>query len=492
MSKSPDAFRTISEVADWLGVQAHVLRFWESKFSQVKPVKRAGGRRYYRPADMLLLGGIRKLLHDDGLTIKGVQKILREQGMAYVSDLSLPLDDETMEAIDAATPPTAAPPFFDPPPPMPEPKAGEVVEFPPVTPPEAPDMQPEAAPEPMAEAPALEMPEAADVTEMTSDEASDSQPPQDKPEAFDAALAPATPDDVADPADAENSQPSGNEALDAAPHPLTPEEVAEHEETATVESDDSQPSEDEALAAAPSPVTPDDVAEREESATVESDDSQPSEDETLAAAPPPVTPEDVAECEDSTTVESHDSPPSEGEALDAAPASATPPDALTEPQQEAQDKVFDDAAPIHSIESQENSESATETGEAERESPEVAAVEDVMPAQDDAPVEAGTDPETQDEPDDDQAVPAFLSTSKMAEDTPIQDKPEAPAPKPRVIDAPDPPAEDQIDAQASTLSALARVKRLAPEQQESLRPLLAQLTALRDRMAAGPKPRSKD
>jgi DNA-binding transcriptional MerR regulator len=93
MSKSPDAFRTISEVADWLGIQAHVLRFWESKFSQVKPVKRAGGRRYYRPGDMQLLGGIKKLLHDDGLTIKGVQKILRENGVAYVVDLSQPLED---------------------------------------------------------------------------------------------------------------------------------------------------------------------------------------------------------------------------------------------------------------------------------------------------------------------------------------------------------------------------------------------------------------
>jgi DNA-binding transcriptional MerR regulator len=93
MVKSPDAFRTISEVADWLGIQAHVLRFWESKFTQVKPIKRAGGRRYYRPADMLLLGGIKKLLHDDGLTIKGVQKILREEGMTHVSSLSAPLDE---------------------------------------------------------------------------------------------------------------------------------------------------------------------------------------------------------------------------------------------------------------------------------------------------------------------------------------------------------------------------------------------------------------
>ncbi|MEO0765560.1 MAG: MerR family transcriptional regulator [Pseudomonadota bacterium] len=101
MAKSADAFRTISEVADWLGVQTHVLRFWESKFTQVKPVKRAGGRRYYRPADMLLLGGIRKLLHDDGLTIKGVQKILREEGIAHVADLSPPLDDDTAAQLDA-------------------------------------------------------------------------------------------------------------------------------------------------------------------------------------------------------------------------------------------------------------------------------------------------------------------------------------------------------------------------------------------------------
>ena len=96
MSKSPDAFRTISEVADWLDKPAHVLRFWESKFPQVKPVKRAGGRRYYRPDDMLLLGGIKKLLHDDGLTIKGAQKIIREQGVRYVASLSQPLDDVTL------------------------------------------------------------------------------------------------------------------------------------------------------------------------------------------------------------------------------------------------------------------------------------------------------------------------------------------------------------------------------------------------------------
>ena len=91
-NKSPDAFRTISEVADWLGVPTHVLRFWESRFTQVKPVKRAGGRRYYRPSDMELLGGIRKLLHDDGLTIRGVQKLLREQGVKHVAAMSPPVD----------------------------------------------------------------------------------------------------------------------------------------------------------------------------------------------------------------------------------------------------------------------------------------------------------------------------------------------------------------------------------------------------------------
>ncbi len=100
MPKSPDAFRTISEVADWLGVQAHVLRFWESKFSQVKPIKRAGGRRYYRPADMLLLGGLKKILHEDGLTIKGAQKLLREKGVSFVAEQSQPLDDLTSAVIE--------------------------------------------------------------------------------------------------------------------------------------------------------------------------------------------------------------------------------------------------------------------------------------------------------------------------------------------------------------------------------------------------------
>ena len=103
MVKSREAFRTISEVSDWLDTPAHVLRFWESRFNQIKPVKRAGGRRYYRPSDMLLLGGIRRLLHDDGITIKGVQKILREKGVKYVAGLAL----ETLPVAGDADRPTA-------------------------------------------------------------------------------------------------------------------------------------------------------------------------------------------------------------------------------------------------------------------------------------------------------------------------------------------------------------------------------------------------
>ncbi len=80
MSKSPDAFRTISEVADDLELPQHVLRFWESRFKQIKPMKRGGGRRYYRPEDIDLLRGIKGLLYDEGYTIRGVQRLLKEQG----------------------------------------------------------------------------------------------------------------------------------------------------------------------------------------------------------------------------------------------------------------------------------------------------------------------------------------------------------------------------------------------------------------------------
>ena len=87
MDKAPDAFRTISEVADDLDIPQHVLRFWETRFAQIKPMKRSGGRRYYRPDDVDLLRGIRRLLYGEGYTIRGVQRILKEHGIKSVQGL---------------------------------------------------------------------------------------------------------------------------------------------------------------------------------------------------------------------------------------------------------------------------------------------------------------------------------------------------------------------------------------------------------------------
>lgn len=99
MAKGPEAFRTISEAADELHVPQHVLRFWETKFSFIKPMKRAGGRRFYRPADISVLRGVRRLLHDEGYTIKGVQKLHREQGLRRLVSAG----EGTVAAIPAET-----------------------------------------------------------------------------------------------------------------------------------------------------------------------------------------------------------------------------------------------------------------------------------------------------------------------------------------------------------------------------------------------------
>jgi DNA-binding transcriptional MerR regulator len=112
LEKSPEAFRTISEAADELDLPQHVLRFWETRFATIKPLKRGGGRRYYRPDDVLLLKGIRHLLYDQGFTIKGVQRILKDQGARHVAAIGnggavepLPpptVDDEMEAAVDLA------------------------------------------------------------------------------------------------------------------------------------------------------------------------------------------------------------------------------------------------------------------------------------------------------------------------------------------------------------------------------------------------------
>ena len=111
MAKSAEAFRTISEAADELGVAQHVLRFWETKFSFVKPMKRAGGRRFYRPSDIAVLSAVRRLLHQEGYTIKGVQKLYRDSGLRRLTgettetaatEESMPLTADSKARLQAA------------------------------------------------------------------------------------------------------------------------------------------------------------------------------------------------------------------------------------------------------------------------------------------------------------------------------------------------------------------------------------------------------
>lgn len=108
MDKSPDAFRTISEVAEDLDLPQHVLRFWETRFTQIKPMKRGGGRRYYRPQDVDLIKGIRHMLYEQGYTIKGVQKLLRENGNQFLVAVASG-DRSAIEAIAQRTAAEAVP-----------------------------------------------------------------------------------------------------------------------------------------------------------------------------------------------------------------------------------------------------------------------------------------------------------------------------------------------------------------------------------------------
>jgi DNA-binding transcriptional MerR regulator len=125
LDKSPDAFRTISEVADDLDVPQHVLRFWETRFSQIKPLKRGGGRRYYRPDDVDLLRGLKRLLYGEGYTIKGVQRILKERGPRHVIAIArgAPVEAEGADAPVARA--TAKAPAMRPEPRLDSPTANE-------------------------------------------------------------------------------------------------------------------------------------------------------------------------------------------------------------------------------------------------------------------------------------------------------------------------------------------------------------------------------
>ena len=96
IEKSPQAFRTISEASEILSLPSHVLRFWESKFKQIKPLKRAGGRRFYRPNDILFIFGIKKLLHVDGLTISGVKRLIKENGINHIIKIGKALNGNNL------------------------------------------------------------------------------------------------------------------------------------------------------------------------------------------------------------------------------------------------------------------------------------------------------------------------------------------------------------------------------------------------------------
>jgi DNA-binding transcriptional MerR regulator len=252
MGKAADAFRTISEVADWLDVPAHVLRFWESKFTQIKPVKRAGGRRYYRPADMTLLGGIKVLLHDQGMTIKGAQKYLRENGIQQVSYLSPPLDDEAQGevsgiALDVAPGPArpaevvnfarfgeaedaletedalSAETAQDQPPQEPPTEASAAPEFEAATTEQARDADPESEPSPEPDSSTDHEAEPDPAPEATAAPAPET-PPIPEPEAV--VDAPPRPDLPADPADDAAAAPGLLTALSTLPRPISPELAA--------------------------------------------------------------------------------------------------------------------------------------------------------------------------------------------------------------------------------------------------------------------------
>ena len=492
MAKSADAFRTISEVADWLGIQAHVLRFWESKFTQVRPVKRAGGRRYYRPNDMLLLGGIKQLLHEDGLTIKGVQKILREEGMNHVAALSQPLDELTQSLLDES-PPT---PFIDVPEEAQE-ETGVVLSFDKKTQP---------------------VEEQADTAAAPVDETA---PVEDT----------ATPDD-ASPADApavetvkdEAAQPAGaeGEAAPAVDNAAAPSQTAEE---AGPEAD-VQP---EIVAGVPESLTAEDAKDASP-ADAAAHVSQEESAEAQTEPPAQSAPQDVAAPEPAQTPApaSADEPeeaPEETESVEPAPVNEHI--TMVEPAPMARPEPVCEKVPLVADELEDQPETAESTDVSAEESPQpvVAAPEETsQPPQD--VVEAGEDKTATDEPeqeesapadDDNAALPAFLHRSVADADQPdisdnmpvddaaddavddsvaAQDAPDAdagpepaqapppPAPKPRVIDMPAFTPEHEISAAPAVLSAAFTCKQLNTTQARKIAPLLEKLTVLRDSMAA--------
>lgn len=400
--KSPDAFRTISEVADWLGVQPHVLRFWESKFSQVKPVKRAGGRRYYRPNDMLLLGGIRKLLHEDGLTIKGAQKVLREEGMAHVAAMSRPLEEDVPEApdIDIRAEPAEAP-VIEP----------SVVESSVV---ESSVVESSVVEAPFVEAPIVEAPFVEVPVEEAEPVAAFEPPAQTEPE-----MPP-----VADPAPLQEVTPEGAEAI-----------PAPDIESPLPETD-------------PAPFG----TANEDSTTDPQDDTE--ETTIIHTDPEPLL--------DAGPVETSGSAPAfeDFEASDTIIPSSPAPEADAQ----VQDELFPETvAPA----AEAALPDARDEGNTDDPIPEtIDAIQDASARQPDA---------------DDAQAPVDMPEPLAAPETVAE--PETATAQPQIVDAPD-PDESTLNAAPTALSHVFSATTLDAATRAQVTPLVSQLAALRDRMAA--------
>ncbi|MEP1745263.1 MerR family transcriptional regulator [Ascidiaceihabitans sp.] len=498
MSKSADAFRTISEVADWLGVQTHVLRFWESKFTQVKPVKRAGGRRYYRPVDMLLLGGIRKLLHDDGLTIKGVQKVLREKGIAHVSAMSSSLD-EASAAIPADVPlkrhslttpknmqdanDTSTLDLFDngaqPNTDVTITKFASPVDVQPKAPEDAPRpsftqdavVMPEAAPsasqQPQATSPVAPPPppvpqqpqtvepsqvvpddEASAQDEPPQDEPTQNEPTQDDPPPEDTALV----SDAADEVIADTSSSADNGSDDTADVPMPAPEMqttpAEPTATSSPEADvvgDGDGDGDGDGADISETVQAD--TEMVEPVASESDVPEVMFKASAPSAPAPSAPDpsEPAPSEPELTPDTADDTPV-SDPMPQMPAFVRRTSPLSPPPD------------------------ADETQSTQMQAPEAAQPNP------DAQTEADEQPEAD--------VPVDASDAAVTTD-PVEDIAPTPAPvlKPNIIDVPDTPPDSEFPAHPAMLTALTTAKSASPEATA----LLSQLAALRDRMTAAHK-----
>lgn len=453
MTKSADAFRTISEVADWLEVQTHVLRFWESKFTQVKPIKRAGGRRYYRPADMLLLGGIRKLLHEDGLTIKGVQKILREEGMAYVSDLSQPLDAETTQQLTNDLDAVASYDDID------------------AQPPEPQDAQPVVTAQDNAGTPAS--------VDDAGDHASVGPglvPPPMR----------STDSKLPDPADMD-ARPDGApdltldfEAGDALPAQTSSQAEEENAAAPVRVKDDNAP--------APVPQnTGSDVSERDLGAAPRVPGEPLFQDfSTTPKETTPIGKEAQSATEASPTAaltpKEPEAPPSgRDSAVEPVPEMPT-----IEPMPEREDKTgiegVDEANTLTQPDPQSMSKHEPDV------EPEEMAEADMMAEPEAAPTNASTLPGTP-VPESEPTVSTESEVASSPAAAPGDRAPGPPTPTPpplraRVVHAPDDSAEALADIAPSALTRATLIRRLTADQALALRPLVAQLSALRDKMAS--------